>query len=196
MKHTLHCLAAAAALGAALCGCDNSNSGAAPAPQGASQQQAAAPAGTAPSGSSFVPGQRPAPAPAGAKVPLDRSTAEAAINSYLQRLAAGDFSGAVEACKPGSPGAEELKTMAANIEGMLASANDRSTAELAVTLLVQDVKSASVKKLTESETDAVFEVAVINKSPDNIMVVKEADGWYVVPPTSQGMPGMKSIPSG
>jgi hypothetical protein len=69
-------------------------------------------------------------------------------------------------------------------------------AEAAVALFAQEARSATVKPLTESETDAVFEVTVINKPPDNIMVVKEADGWYVVPPTSQGMPGMKRIPQG
>lgn len=121
-----------------------------------------------------------APALPVSSVPLDTSSPEAALRTYLGRLADGDLQGASEACKPGAEGTLALERTAT---GFKKAAADNMDPKMLAGMLTGDVKAGvSTEKKTEEPERVVFSVTVGKKQPQDIEVVKVDGAWRVAPP--------------
>lgn len=120
-------------------------------------------------------------------VALNDSSADGAINTYINRLKAGDLVGAAEICVAEAPGTDNLLKIGNNIERMLANPEDASVGETSKALFVGDLKAVDVVKQVEEEGVVVYEVTVLNKTPKMIRVELREGVWRVIPPTG-GMP--------
>ncbi|MCB9848218.1 MAG: hypothetical protein H6814_07360 [Phycisphaeraceae bacterium] len=138
--------------------------------------------GAKPAGTSSKPAPTADAAPA--KVALDDSSATAALNTYMNRLKAGDLLGAAEICVAEAPGTDALKTIGGNIQNMLDKPEDKSQGELALSLFIGDFKTLEAHQILEEEGVVVFEVGVVGKPPVNIRVENREGGWRVIPPVN------------
>ena len=120
-------------------------------------------------------------------VALNDSSADGAINTYINRLKAGDLIGATEICVAGAPGTDNLLKIGRNIEKMLANPDQASVGEASKALFVNDLKAVDVVKQIEEEGVVVYEVTVLNKTPKMIRVELREGSWRVIPPT-EGLP--------
>ena len=115
-------------------------------------------------------------------VEFDDSSAEAAINTYINRLKAGDMVGAAEICVAEAPGTEALLTIGNKIIEMANNPENASLAETTKALFVDDFKTIEAVKTVEEDGVVVYEVSVINKAPVNIRVELRDGVWRVIPP--------------
>jgi len=175
-------LTVAIAIGAlALVGCNQKSSS--DSNDGSSEVDALDPAGRTDGGSTDQGGSHNE----AASLELDDSSAEGAMNTYLNRLKAGDLLGAAEVCVAGAPGTDSLLRMGQNIKDMENSPEDASLAETAKALFVGDLKTVESVKMIEEDGVVVYEVKALNKPAVNIRV-EERDGvWWVIPPPD-GLP--------
>ncbi len=127
-------------------------------------------------------GGAPAAGAGGGSVAFDDSSAEAAINTYVNRLKAGDFIGAAEVCLAEAPGTEKLTTIGEKFIEMENSLEDASIGATAKAIFTDDFKTMEIVKTLEEEGIVVYEVAVINKAPVNIRVENRDGVWRVIPP--------------
>jgi hypothetical protein len=151
----------------------------------------------APSQSVFGGGEQPsgAGAPSGAastptwpasSVAFDDSAPEAALATYLDRLAAKDLPGAAEICDPTSPGTVELEKRATNM--IQASADTGMGLSTLAGFLVEGVADATREETARTEDRVTYLVTVPGKNPTECVVVRTPDGWRVQPPPN-GVPG-------
>lgn len=117
---------------------------------------------------------------------LSADTAEAALQSYLEACAAGEFRRAAEFCNPDSPGAQKLIQTA---EGFEDASSDPATAGMDLRgLMTQGFDQATHTVVEEQEGRVTFEVTIPDKTPTRMDVVEMEGGWRVEPPESTGLP--------
>jgi len=117
---------------------------------------------------------------------LSDDTAQAAMESYLTALGAGDFLRAAEFTHPDAPGTQKLIQTG---EGFRAAMEDPEVQAMGLQgLLTQGISEATFETLEEGETRVTFEVTVPGKPPVVMDAVKLDEGWRVVPPDSTGLP--------
>jgi len=117
---------------------------------------------------------------------LSADTAEAALQSYLEACAAGEFRRAAEFCNPDSPGAQKLIQTA---EGFEAASSDPSTAGMDLRgFMTQGFDQATYTVVEEQEGRVTYEVTIPDKTPTRMDVVQMDGGWRVEPPASTGLP--------
>lgn len=119
-------------------------------------------------------------------VAFDDSTPEAALATYLDRLAANDLPGAAEICDPISPGTVELEKRATNM--IEASADTGMGLSTLAGFLVQGVADATREETARTEDRVTYLITVPGKNPTECVVVRTPDGWRVQPPPN-GVPG-------
>lgn len=139
-----------------------------------------------------VPGPtRPAPpapaAPVVSVVPMDDSSAEAALKTWLGRLQAGDLRGAVEVCDPSAPGRAKIENLANRMDMIRADPTAGETlASNALMMLTGELKQITYTTKSADPMVSVFELLKGEKKID-VQVGKLGDVWRVVPP-SEGLP--------
>jgi len=129
--------------------------------------------------------ETPAPTLPTSDVPFRDDSAEAALATYMDRLAAGDLLGAVEVCDPASPGTAELQTRAANI--VSASQETGMSPETLIGFLIEGVADTTREETSRSDERVAFRRTPPNKPAKEIVVIRTPDGWRVQPPAS-GLP--------
>lgn len=117
-----------------------------------------------------------------ASASLDDSSAEAALNTYMNRLKSGDFLGAAEVCLADAPGTAELITLGTNFANMANDPENASIGATAKAIFTDEFKTMESVKVLEEEGVVVYEVSLINKSPVNIRVENRDGVWRVIPP--------------
>lgn len=191
-RTTRACLAALLPL--ALCACGGEE----PSPQDAQTNGAETPAqpvlgagdGNGADGApdaSASDGQQPDPsAGAASNVPFNDESPEAALKTYLDRLAAGDVPGALEICDPTAEGTAALETQ---IQQTRKAAADSGMSEsMLFGLLTESIGGATHEETEREEDRVVYTVRVPNKQDRQVAVVRTLDGWRVQPPPASGLP--------
>jgi len=130
--------------------------------------------------------QSEASAGAASDVPFNDESPEAALKTYLDRLAAGDVPGALEICDPTAEGTAALETQ---IQQTRKAAADSGMSEsMLFGFLTESIGGATHEETEREEDRVVYTVRVPNKQDREIPVVRTLDGWRVQPPMPSGLP--------
>jgi len=139
-----------------------------------------------------LPGAAPATnagdeAPEREQIAFDDSSPQAAMDTYMTRLAAGDLSGAAEVCVEGSPGRAALEKTAQGLENAVADGMDRATME---SMLVGDIRAMTWEAVETGDGVVVFEVTSPAANAPTRIEARDMGGfWRVNPPAQGGLPG-------
>ncbi len=154
-------------------------------------EQAARPAlpGAAPAPSQQEQSEEPEePAAPSERVAFDDSSASAAMETFMRRLAAGDLAGAAEICVEGSEGRAALERLSENLKR--ASEEGGMDSETLRSMLIGDIRGMTWDVVEEGEGVVTFEITgpASGDEPAQIEVL-DMDGFWRVSPPEAGLPG-------